>query len=138
MAKVSTSATQDVNAFLQSLKHSRKVEIEALREAILSVDNSITERIKWNAPSFCFNGDDRITFRLQPGDRVQLIFHRGAKKQSDSESFTFEDRSGLLEWVTNDRGVVTFRDMGDIIAKKEPLKALVKQWMLVTQVGDKE
>jgi hypothetical protein len=33
---------------------------------------------KWNAPSFRHAGEDRVTFRLQPGDKLQLIFHRGA------------------------------------------------------------
>jgi hypothetical protein len=66
-----------VQAFLQGLRHGRKDEVEAVREIILSAHPGVTERIKWNAPSFCIDGDDRITFRLQPSDRVQLVFHRG-------------------------------------------------------------
>ena len=39
--------------------------------ALLAIDLPITERVKWNAPSFCVDGDDRVTMRLQPKDRVE-------------------------------------------------------------------
>lgn len=133
--KHETGLALNVDEFLQKLKHSRKNEVEVVREAILSAAGNITERIKWNAPSFCIDGDDRITFRLQPNDRVQLVFHRGAKKQEDSTAFSFEDRSGLLEWVANDRAVVTFHDLDHINSKGKALKDLVRHWMDATRSG---
>ena len=39
--------------FLNNLEHPLKNEIEEVRKIILSVDEQITEHIKWNAPSFC-------------------------------------------------------------------------------------
>jgi hypothetical protein len=125
----------DVQAFLQALQHSRKDEVEAVREIILSAHPGITEQIKWNAPSFCIDGDDRITFRLQPGDRVQLIFHRGARKRDDAATFSFEDGSGLLEWVARDRALVTFRDLDEVEAKRAAFKDLVRRWMIATSGG---
>jgi hypothetical protein len=74
------------------------------RAAILASDERISEYVKWNVPSFCYQGDDRVTFMLQPGDRLQLVFHRGAKVRADSDYFTFEDETGLLEWASADRG----------------------------------
>ena len=129
--KTSNPKADDVDGFLAALAHPRKAEIEALRKAILSVDKDITERIKWNAPSFCVDGDDRITFRLQPGDRVELIFHRGAKVKKDA--FSFEDEAGLLQMVAPDRGVVTFADAADAKAKTPKLKKLVKAWIGATR-----
>jgi hypothetical protein len=125
----------EVQAFLQGLQHSRKDEVEAVREIILSAHPGITEQIKWNAPSYCIDGDDRITFRLQPGDRVQLIFHRGAQKRDDAATFSFEDGSGLLEWVAPDRALVTFRDLDDVAAKRAAFKDLVRRWMIATSGG---
>ena len=125
----------DVQAFLRGLKHARKDEVEAVREIILSAHPGITERIKWNAPSFCIDGDDRITFRLQPGDRVQLVFHRGARKRDDATTFSFEDGSGLLEWVARDRALVTFEDLDDVKAKRAAFKDLVRRWMIATSGG---
>jgi hypothetical protein len=125
----------EVQAFLQALQHGRKDEVEAVREIILSAHPGITEQLKWNAPSFCIDGDDRITFRLQPNDRVQLIFHRGARKRDDAATFSFGDGSGLLEWVAPDRALVTFRDLDDVAAKRAALKDLVRRWMIATSGG---
>lgn len=85
-----------VRTFLAGMDHARKPEIEALRSAILGAGMELTERVKWNAPSFCSGGDGRVTFRLQPGDRVELIFHRDAKKRSDTAGFSFTDPTGLI------------------------------------------
>jgi len=48
-----TSDTSEaVDAFMAALDHPFKVEIEAIRQAILGADPRIREGIKWNAPSF--------------------------------------------------------------------------------------
>jgi hypothetical protein len=94
-----TRTEDDVDGFMTSLAHPQKSEIEELRVAILASNTGITERIKSNAPSFCYLGDDRVTFRLQPGNRVELIFHRGARVRSDSHAFESEDDIGLLKWA---------------------------------------
>jgi hypothetical protein len=73
--------------------------------------------------------DDRVTFRLQPGDRVELILHRGAKVRSDADAFVFEDPTGLLNWASSDRGVVTVADSQDLNAKKDDIVKLVNLWM---------
>jgi hypothetical protein len=125
--------SKEVETFLRELQHSRKAEIEAIRALILACDPGISERIKWNAPSFCYGGDDRVTFRLQPGDRVQLIFHRGAKVK-DSSGFAFTDESGLLEWLAADRAVVTFQSLEDVKRAELELAELVRRWMAVASV----
>jgi hypothetical protein len=133
-SRAEADPSTEVRAFLEGLKHRRKDAVQAVREIVLSAHPEITERIKWNAPSFCIDGDDRITFRLQPRDMVQLVFHRGAGKRDDA-TFSFEDRSGLLEWVAKDRAVVTFGDREDVVAKREALRDLAKRWMTATRKG---
>ena len=118
-----------VSAFLAELQHPFKPGIEQLRAAILASDDQITEHVKWNAPSFCYDGVDRATFRLQPGHRCQLILHRGAKVRDDAADFRFEDPSGLLEWLGPDRAVVTFRDLADVDARQDAVVDLVNRWM---------
>ncbi len=122
---------EEVNQFLKRLKHPLKEEIEKVRAIILDSNKQITEHIKWNAPSFCYMGDDRVTFHLHAKDRIQLIFHRGAKAK-DSKGFSFEDSTGLLEWVARDRAVVKLHDMNDVKAKKAALVKVVNQWMKST------
>jgi hypothetical protein len=70
-ASMPSSSSASVDTFLDDLVHPRKAEIEELRAVLLGSSPGMTERVKWNAPSFCVNGDDRITFRLQPGDRME-------------------------------------------------------------------
>lgn len=121
----------EVAQFLKALQHPLKPQLQSLRSAILACRADISERIKWNAPSFCVGGDDRVTFRLHPKGHLQLVFHRGAKVK-DAKGFRFEDDSGLLEWAAADRGVVTLRDAQDVEAKQASVVKLVQRWMAAT------
>lgn len=47
------SMAEAVEAFLAGMNHARMPEIEALRRAIRAARGELTERVKWNAPSFC-------------------------------------------------------------------------------------
>ena len=123
-----SSQTAEVDQFLQSLDHSMKAEIGNLREAILASNARITERIKWKAPSFCYNGDDRVTFRLPPKGGLQLIFHRGVKVK-DASGFVFEDGSGLMQWAAADRAIVTLGARDEVLTHRAAIVALVNQWM---------
>jgi hypothetical protein len=125
-AKVAAS----VATFLEELVHPLKAEVCELCAIVAGAHPSITEQIKWNAPSFCINGDDRVTFRLQPAV-LQLVFHRGAKVKSTAD-FAFSDDSGLVKWVTADRGVVTFSTMKEIQTARRALATLVARWMDAT------
>ena len=87
-----------VDTYLDGLQHARKAEVEALRRLIHDSVPGLNERIKWNAPSFGPGDDDRVTMRLHPGDRLQLILHRGAKAAAD-DFFRFEDPDKLLSWA---------------------------------------
>jgi len=119
----------EVAEFLRQLSHPLKDGIIELRAAILASDEQITEQIKWNAPSFSYRGEDRVTFRLQPGDRLQLVFHRGAKVRADADDFAFEDDTGLLEWASRDRATLALGDMADVHAKLPTVVDLVGRWM---------
>ena len=125
-------AADDVEAFMGELAHERKAEIEELRRAILASTPALNERVKWNAPSFGVDGEDRVTFRLQPSDRVELIFHRGAKKRPDADSFAFDDPTGLLRWLGSDRGVVVLADAAATRAETAKIQNLVRAWIAAT------
>src|SRR5918993_3342586 len=122
--------SQEVDRFMSRLEHPLKEEVEQLRTAILDSNDEITEHVKWNAPSFCYAGEDRVTFRLFPEDRVQLVFHRGSKVKGDAANFAFDDHTGLLQWVANDRAVVALRDAEDVEAKRADLVGVVNRWVV--------
>jgi hypothetical protein len=122
----------DVDKFLEELEHPLKELVQRVRLAILAEDAEITEHIKWNAPSFCIDGDDRVTMNLHAKDKLQLIFHRGAKAKEGGR-FKFEDPSGLLDWLAKDRAVVRLASGGEYEDNEDGLLKLVSQWMEATR-----
>jgi len=131
-AAAKTKAEQSVvDSYLDTLEHGLKAEILALRQLILQAVPGLHERIKWNAPSFGKGEDDRITMRLHPGDRLQLILHRGAKAGAD-DFFRFEDPDKLISWAAPDRGVVTLKDGDDLRAKADRLTEVLRRWVACT------
>jgi hypothetical protein len=125
-----SNRTEVVDQFLKNLSHPLKEKIEQIRAAILDSNEEIEESIKWNAPNFRYKGQDRVTFNLRPQDSIQLIFHRGAKVR-DSSAFTFEDKTGLLQWASKDRAVVTLHEK-DIESRRADLIQVASDWLRST------
>ena len=117
----------EVTLFLDELNHSLRKEIEQLRICILSADDNLTENIKWNGPNYCFESEDRITVRIQPltTKQIQIIFHRGAKKQEQPKDKLIDIKSKLLLWKENDRAIVTFKSLRDIENGKAELTDII-------------
>jgi hypothetical protein len=130
------SGPEEVDELIKTTKHPLKKAMEALREIILSTNKGITEHIKWNAPSFCFKDDDRITFNLHKNDSLLIIFHRGVKSKSiKGAGNLFKDTTGLLEWLANDRAVVKLYSLEEVNQKKPLLKKIVAQWIKETEIS---
>lgn len=133
MANKLTGGDQ-VAEFLSRLQHPYKSEIEEVRRIILDSVPELTEHIKWNAPSFCHNNEDRITFQLQGKDFFRLIFHAGAKKTGkEINKKVLDDTIDFLEWASTDRAMVKLSDMADIESKKDKLKAAITGWIEATK-----
>lgn len=103
-----------------------------LRGIILSAGDGVTEHIKWNGPSFCIDGDDRITIGLMPGGGVRAVLHRGVKVKNGS-GFVFADDSGLIRWAAPDRGVAAFADEAAIVANADAFADLCRRWFEATR-----
>lgn len=124
------SGTEQVVEFMNNLEHPLKEEITEIRKIILETNSNITEKIKWNAPSFCVDGYDRITFNLHGKGFFRLIFHCGAKvKDGSPNTPIFIDNSGILDWVTNDRAIAKFTNMDDVKDKENDLREVINQWI---------
>jgi hypothetical protein len=119
-----------VDEYLAELHHTQVDDIRRIRTRLLADDAELGERIKWNAPSFGHDGDDRVTFRLHPGNRFQLVFHRGVQKRDDP--FTFDDPDNLITWATGDRGTAVVA--AGITAEDETrLLDLAHRWLQATR-----
>lgn len=133
MAKQNINLNSEVTDFLNEQKHPFRKEIEELRNYILSSNAALTENIKWNGPNYCFHNEDRITMRIQPPTKqVQLIFHRGAKKQTQPKDKLISNKSKMLVWKENDRAIITFKSMQDIENGKVELIDIVTEWITET------
>ena len=125
--------SSEVSEFLDGLNHPFRKEIEKLRLIIINATNDLTENIKWNGPNYCYGEADRITMRIQPPKQVQLIFHRGAKKQEQPKERIIQTDSKILTWKENDRAVITFKNMADIDKAEADLIEIVNDWIKATQ-----
>lgn len=135
MTKQINNLNSEVSDFLNLQNHLLRKEIEQLRICILSADENLSENIKWNGPNYCFDGEDRITMRIQPPTmkQVQIIFHRGAKKQEQPKNRLIDINADFLTWKENDRAIATFKNMMDIEKAKTELTAIVKKWIDAAQ-----
>lgn len=133
MATQKTKLNSEVTELLEGLNHPFRNEIEYLRNSILSVNPNLTENIKWNGPNYCYDNEDRITMRVQPPSKqVQLIFHRGAKKQAQPKDKLISNTSKLLAWKENDRAIITYKSMQDLENRNADLKEIISEWINAT------
>lgn len=119
----------EVTKFLDTLNLPLRSEIDQLRNYILLANSGLAENIKWNGPNYTFNGEDRITMKIQPPKNMQLIFHRGAKALEMPKEKLINEDFGILSWKTNDRAVATFATMDGIVSNKENLSNIVCEWI---------
>ena len=114
---------------MDKLEHPFKAEIQAIRSTILGAHTTVSEGVKWNAPSFRTTEYFATTHLRQPAG-VGVILHLGAKvRDLGAEGVSMPDPDGLLKWLANDRAIVVFKDMHDFLAKRLAFEGLVRQWL---------
>lgn len=122
---------QSVTAFIQNLEPDFAKLIEAIRQLILSTDPEVGEQIKWNSPSFFYQGEmkafnakeykrDIVVVNIRKGIAL-LVFPTGA---------IIEDQTGFLEGeYTDGRRLASFKNMKDIEDKGPALQQVIRQWL---------
>jgi hypothetical protein len=130
-AKSTLSDQEQVTLHIQKLEPGLAKIVEVIRNTILSADQEIGERIKWNNPSFYFTGEmkpfdpkeykrEMVVMNLFKG-RIMLVSPSGAK---------LDDTLGSLEGDYKDgRRIVIFKDMEDVKSKMKILKGILKNWI---------
>lgn len=127
---------QTVENFLVDQSDDKRQQIEMLRSIILKTAPQLTEHIKWNAPSYMLDNEDRITFNLMNKEGlVKLVFHMGATRKEDKKAKpVMDDSSGLMEWSSDIRGMVTVTSLEDIAQKRAQLQSVISQWLAVPSI----
>jgi hypothetical protein len=93
--------------------------VEAVRRVVLDADDHVTETIKWQSPTFIFQGNI-ASFFPNSKTHVSLMFHTGA---------ALPDPHGLLEGEGDVSRVARFIDADDLERKKPALQDLVRAWV---------
>jgi hypothetical protein len=120
--------------FMIQFDDERKPLVAALLAAIVEACPGLSETIKWNAPTFCDNGKDRMILMLHKKDRVGLILHTGARPKEDKNApRLYTDESGLLEWNSNIRATISFFTLDEFLSKRDLFKKAVKRWLEETK-----
>ena len=131
MAKSFTSVT----AYIQALDQPLAEMVEAIRQVILSTDKTISEQIKWNSPSYFYNGEmksfdpkeykrDLIVVNSHRG-YILLVFPTGEKVKAVSK---------YLEGnYTDGRRLMKIMDLEDLKLKEKDLKKVIKEWLKLVE-----
>jgi hypothetical protein len=129
--------SEQVTAHINKLSPEIAPVVEHIRQMVLSIDTEISERIKWNNPSFYYKGEMKpfdpkeykreiAVFNLFK-KRIMLVFPSGAK---------INNASGLLEGDYKDgRRLIIFKNLIDVKSKEKSLRNIVKDWL---KLVDKE
>lgn len=102
---------------MAALDHPLKAEVELLREIIRSAHPGLSERIKWNAPSY-FIQADLLTFNLHDKKVIRLVFHHPA---------IVEIASPLLQGDYKDRRLAFFESRVVVDMHRDELQRVVKE-----------
>ena len=119
----------EVTSFLDQQNHPLRLLIDAIRSFIVNAEPTLSENIKWNGPNFSYEGQDRITVKINPPKQIQLIFHRGAKVLEQPKDKLITEDFGLLTWKENDRAITTIKNAEELLENSEKWKSIIKQWI---------
>ena len=113
------SDSEQVEQYMGRLEHPMKVEIERLRAIIRATSDQLSERIKWNAPSYYYR-EDIVTFGppARKQDEVMLVFHHPS---------VVEISSPILEGNYKDRRLVIFKNMLEVETNQAELAHILHE-----------
>jgi hypothetical protein len=114
--------------YLAALTPEQRATADALRALAAAAAPGLTEHIKWNAPSFVHDGEDRITLGSDKAGHIRVILHRGIRPK-DANGFSFDAPADLVQWAAPDRGVMTFASPDEIAAHADEIGDVFRRWL---------
>lgn len=104
--------------WFKSYDNPQKALVAAVREVILGADLRIQESIKWQAPTFSYQGN-LASFFPKSKKHASLMFHKGAFIVGDFPS---------LEGDGKEARTMKFYDAADLAQKEKELVAITIAW----------
>jgi hypothetical protein len=108
----------EVDAWLAKYDNPMKPLVMRLRKIILGADKRITETIKWQTPTFAYEGN-LASFQPRAKKFASLLFHTGASIKGKFPSL--EGGEAVARYMR-------FADMDEVEKKAAELKRIVVAW----------
>jgi uncharacterized protein YdhG (YjbR/CyaY superfamily) len=109
---------EQVKVWMNKLDIEMKPAVESVRKIIKAAGPKLSERIKWNAPSFYYK-EDIVTFGpAKSKDKIILVFHHPK---------IVKIKSDLLQGDYKDRRLVYLNSDKEIKVAKRELERIIKE-----------
>jgi len=112
-------SSNEVDAWFENYDNPMKAVVQRVREIIMATDDRMGETIKWQSPTFTFNGN-LASFFPRSKKHASLMFHTGAEIPGDFAN---------LEGDGDKARTMKFADLAETEARKEELESIVKSWI---------
>ena len=107
-----------VDAWFEARAHPLEPMMRRVREIILEADPRIEECVKWQTPTFTFEGN---IASFNPAKKfVSLLFHRGAEIPGDHPRL---EGDGALARV------MRFADLEEVEESNDDLTSVIRAWV---------
>ena len=124
--------SQTVTDHIAALPDPHRETIAFLRTVILSTDTTIAEHIKWNSPSFYYNGEMK-TFNAKEykRDLAVINLHRNKILIVFPTGNKIDPKIGLLgKDYPDGRKIIEIQTLQDAQNKADLLQQGIKNWLL--------
>ena len=120
-----------VDEFLAAQTGDVRAQVELLSEIIRGSSDDLAEHIKWNSPSYVFDGEDRITLNARGSGPVRVVLHQGATTPEDKGAAPeFDgDPTGLLTWHSNIRASLSVSSVDEITTHRDAIDRILRAWL---------
>lgn len=107
-----------VDDWMAAYDNPMKQVVEAVRQVIMNADDRMDECIKWQAPTFIYNGN-MASFFPKAKQHATLMFHKGATIKGDFPNLIGDGKEART---------MKFNNLDDVKAKTAELILLTKAW----------
>ena len=112
-------STVEVDTWFESYDNPMKAVLQRVREIIMAADDRLDETVKWQAPTFIFNGNF-ASFFPRSKKHASLMFHTGAEIPGDHPNLIGDgDKARTMK----------FADLQEAEARKEELEQILIAWI---------
>jgi uncharacterized protein YdhG (YjbR/CyaY superfamily) len=121
--------SKEVEAWFARYENPMKDVVLRIRDIVLGADPRIGECIKWQAPTFTFEGN-LASFYPKSKQHASLMFHSGAR---------IPGRHPLLEGTGDTSRVMKIGSVSEANAARSDIEKIVRAWCewRVSEVGSK-